>query len=127
MKQKATEMLESRSLIATVYHTHYRRGLFKWIQDYEDASTERVLPGEKVWDDDGSKKCRFYQSIQNIGMVDTVFFKELVRNKSFIETCIFLRLHAVRHDQQNKDIVTRQVNATSQSSSSNKGIRLNRY
>jgi hypothetical protein len=51
--------------------------------------------------------------------VDTVF-EELVRNKSFIETCNFLRSHAVRHDQQNKEKATRQVKHTSQPSSSNK-------
>jgi hypothetical protein len=50
-------------------------------------------------------------------MVDTVF-EELVRNMSFMDTCNFLRSHAVRYDQQTKDKATRQVNATSQSASS---------
>jgi hypothetical protein len=107
------------NFIPKVYHRHYRGGMFKWIQDYEDALTEPFLLGEKVWDDDGSKKRRFVQNAQNIGMVDTVL-EELVRNKSFIETCNFLRSHAVRHDQHTKDKSTRQVNATSQSSISNK-------
>ena len=107
------------NVIATVYHRHYRGGLFKWIQEYEDAFTELVLLGEKVWDNDGSKKRRFVQNAKNIGMLDTVF-EELVRNKSFIETCNFLRSHAVRHDQQTKDKATRQVNNANQSSSSNK-------
>jgi len=79
------------NVIATVYHRRYRGGLFKWIQDYEDAFTELVLLGERVWDDDGSKKRRFVQNSQNIGMVDTVF-EELVRKKSFIEACNFLKL-----------------------------------
>jgi hypothetical protein len=121
MKQKVTAMSESTSLknvITTVYSRHYRGGLFKWIQDYKDAFTELVLLGEKIWDD-CSKKRRFVQNAQNIGMVGTVF-EELVRNKSFIETCNFLRSHAVRHDQQNKDKATRQVNATSQPSTYNK-------
>jgi hypothetical protein len=48
-----------------------------------------------------------------VGIVDTVF-EELVRDKFFIKTCNFLRSHAVRHDQQTKDKVTRQVNTTSQ-------------
>jgi hypothetical protein len=52
-------------------------------------------------------------------MMDTVF-EELVRNKTFIETCNFLRSHAVCHDQQNKEKATRQVNTTSQPSTSNK-------
>jgi hypothetical protein len=69
------------------------------------------LLGQKTWDDDDSKKRRFVQNAQNIGMVDTVF-EELVRNKSFIETCNFLRSHAIRHDQQNKEKATRQVNIT---------------
>jgi hypothetical protein len=57
--------------------------MFKWIQDYEDAFTEIVSLGEKVWDDDCSKKCLFFPNCQNIGMVNTVF-EELVRNNSFI-------------------------------------------
>jgi hypothetical protein len=72
-----------------------------------------------TWKEYGSKKRRFVQNAQSIGMVDTIF-EELVRNKSFIETYNFLRSHAVRHDQQFKDKATRQVNATSQPSSSNK-------
>jgi hypothetical protein len=107
------------NVITTVYNRHYRGGLLKWIQDYEDAFTELVLLGEKIWNDNGSKKRRFIQNVQNIGMVDTVF-EELVQNKSFIETCNFLRSHAVRHDQQSKDKATRQVNATNQPSNSNK-------
>jgi hypothetical protein len=105
------------NVITTVYHGHYRGGQFKWIQEYEDAFTEFTLLGEKVWDDDGIKKCLFVQNAQNIGMVDTVF-DELVRNKSFIETSNFLRSHDIRHDQQTNDKATRQVNTTSQSTAS---------
>jgi hypothetical protein len=35
-------------------------------------------------------------------MVDTAF-EELVKDKSFIEACNFLRSHAIRHDQQNQE------------------------
>jgi hypothetical protein len=52
-------------------------------------------------------------------MVDDVF-EELVGNKPFIETCNFLRSHALSYDQQIKEKATRQVNATSRPSSSNK-------
>jgi hypothetical protein len=52
-------------------------------------------------------------------MVDTVF-EELVRVKSFIETCNFLRSHAIRHDQQSKEKATRQVNSTRQATSASK-------
>jgi hypothetical protein len=48
------------NVITTVNHRHYRGGLFKWIHDYEDAFTELVLLGEKIWDDDGSKKRRLF-------------------------------------------------------------------
>jgi hypothetical protein len=47
-------------------------------------------------------------------MVDTVF-EALVSDKSFLETCNFLRSHAIRHDQQNKEKNARQINSTSQS------------
>jgi hypothetical protein len=107
------------NVITTVYHRNYRGGLFKWIQDNEDAFTELVLLVEKIWNDDGSKKRRFVQNVQNIGMVDTVF-EELVRNKSFIGTCNFLRSNSVRHDQQTKEKATSQGNAISQPSNSNK-------
>jgi hypothetical protein len=47
-------------------------------------------------------------------MVDTVFHA-LVSDKSFLETCNFLRSHAIRQDQQNKEKDARQINSTSQS------------
>jgi len=101
------------NVITNVFQRNFRGGLFKWIQDYEDAFTELVLLGQKAWEDDDSKKRRMVQNAQNIGMVDTVF-EELVRNKTFIETCNFLRSHAIRHDQQNKERIARQINAANQ-------------
>jgi hypothetical protein len=77
---------------------NYRGGLDKWIQDYEDAFTELALLGQKTSNDDDIKKYRFVHNAQNIGLVDTVF-EELVSDKSFIETCNFLRSHAIRLDQ----------------------------
>jgi hypothetical protein len=59
------------------------------------------------------------QNAQNIGMVDTVF-EALVDDKSFLETCNFLRSHATRHDQQKKEKNARQINNTSQSSGTTK-------
>jgi hypothetical protein len=56
---------------------------------------------------------RFVQNAQNIGLVDTVF-EELVSDKSFIETCNFLRSHAIRLDQQYKEKAARQTQNTSQ-------------
>jgi hypothetical protein len=46
-------------------------------------------------------------------LVDTVF-EELVSDKSFIETCNFLRSHAIRLDHQYKEKATRQIHNTSQ-------------
>jgi hypothetical protein len=34
------------SVINTVFHSNYRGGLVKWIQDYEDAFTELALVGQ---------------------------------------------------------------------------------
>jgi hypothetical protein len=89
------------NVITTVFNRHYKGGLFKWVQDYEDAFTELVLLGQATWNDDDIKKRRLVQNAQNIGMVDTVF-EALVNDKSFSETCNFLRSHAIRHDQQAK-------------------------
>jgi hypothetical protein len=50
-------------------------------------------------------------------LVDTVF-EELVFDKSFIETCNFLRSHAIRLDQQYKEKAARQIHNTSQLCSS---------
>jgi hypothetical protein len=47
-------------------------------------------------------------------LVDTGF-EEVVSDKSFIETCNFLRLHAIRLDQQYKEKAARQIHNTSQS------------
>jgi hypothetical protein len=46
-------------------------------------------------------------------LVDTVF-EELVIDKSFIETCNFLRSHAIRLNQQYKEKAARQIHNTSQ-------------
>jgi hypothetical protein len=48
-----------------------------------------------------------------MGMVDTVF-EALVNNKSFQETCNFLRPHAIRHDQQDKEKNARQIHTSCQ-------------
>jgi hypothetical protein len=76
--------------MTSVFHRNYKEVVIKWIQDYEDASTELVLLGQNTWNDDNIKKRQFVQNAQNIGMLDTVF-EELVNDKSFIETCNFLR------------------------------------
>ena len=98
---------------------HYKGGLIKWIQDYEDAFTELSLLGQKTWKDDDIKKRRLVQNAQNIGIVDTIL-EELVSDKSFTETCNFLRSHAIRYDQQNKENAARQINGTNQSTKRNK-------
>jgi hypothetical protein len=87
----------------------------KWIQDYEDAFTELVLLGQKTWNDDEIKKHRFVQNTQNIGLFDTGF-EESIDEKSFIETCDFLRSRAIRLDQQYKEKAARQIHDASQSS-----------
>jgi hypothetical protein len=48
-------------------------------------------------------------------LVDTVF-ELLVSDKSFIETCNFLRSHAIRLDQQYKEKAARQIHNAIQSS-----------
>jgi hypothetical protein len=112
------------SVINTVFHRNYREGLVKWIQDYEDAFTELDLLGQKTWNDDEIKKRRFVQqNAQNIGLVDTVF-EELVNDKSFIETCNFLRSHAIRLDQQYKEKCARQIHNPSQLSNRAKKDKL---
>jgi hypothetical protein len=47
-------------------------------------------------------------------LVDTVF-EELVSDKSFIETCDFLRSRAIRLDQQYKEKYARQIHNATQS------------
>jgi hypothetical protein len=107
------------SVINTVFHLSYRGVLVKWIQDYEDAFTESPLLGQKTLNDDEMKNCCFVLNAQNIGLVDTVF-EELVSDKSFIETCDFLRSYAIRLDQQYKVKATRQIHNTNQLSNTAK-------
>jgi hypothetical protein len=65
-----------------------------------------ALLGQKTWNDDEIKKRCFVQNAQNIGLIDTVC-EEVVSDKSFIETCNFLRSYAIRLDQQYKEKATR--------------------
>jgi hypothetical protein len=76
------------NVINTVFNRNYRRGLVKWIQDYEDAFTELALLWQKTWNDDEIKKHRFLQNAKNIGPVDTVF-EEIVSDKSFYRNLQF--------------------------------------
>jgi hypothetical protein len=94
------------SFINKVLNHNHRGRLVKRIQHYEDAFTELVLLGQKTWNDDEIKKSRFVQNAQNIDFVYAVF-EELVNYESFIETCDFLRSHAIRLDQQYKEKATR--------------------
>ena len=93
--------------------------MVKWIQGYEGVFTELSLLGQKTWKDDDIKKRRLVQNAQNIGIVDTVL-EELVSHKSFTETCNFLRSHATRYDQQNKENAARQIHGTNQSTHNTK-------
>jgi hypothetical protein len=118
---RVIEDLESKSILILQTHliNNWKLSLGKWIQDYEDAFTDLVLIGQKTWNNDEIKKRRFVQNAQNIGLVDTVF-EELVSDKSFIETCNFLRSHAIRLDQQYKEKAARHIYNASQSSNRDK-------
>jgi hypothetical protein len=107
------------NVITTVFHRNYRGGLVKWIQDYEDSFTELIILVQKTWNDDDIRKLQLIQNAQNIGLIDTVI-EELVSNKSFTETCNFLRSHAIRYDHQNKEKAARQIHGNNQSSSRTK-------
>jgi hypothetical protein len=78
-----------------------------------------VLLGQATWNDDDIKKRCLVQNAQHICMVDTGF-EALVSDKSFLETCNFLRLQAIRYDQQNKEKNARKINNASQSSGATK-------
>jgi hypothetical protein len=97
-------------VINTVFNHNYRGGHNKWIQDYEDIFTELALLGQKTWNDDEIQKRLFVQNL-----VDKVF-EELVNDKSFIENCNYLKSHAIRLDQQYKEISAREIHNTIQSS-----------
>jgi hypothetical protein len=97
----------------------------KWIQDYEAAFTELALFAQKTWNDVETRKRFFVQNAQNIGSVATVF-EELVSDKSFIETCRFLRSHSIKLDQQYKETAARQIHNVSQSSNRTKKDKVKR-
>jgi hypothetical protein len=61
------------NVIITVFHQHYKGGLFKYVEDYQDAFTELAILGQAIWNDDYNKKRRLVQNAQNICMVETVF------------------------------------------------------
>jgi hypothetical protein len=53
---KNVRIKKLENVITTVFHRHYKGGLFKSIQDYEDAFTELVILGQVTWNDDNIKK-----------------------------------------------------------------------
>jgi hypothetical protein len=59
-------------------------------------------------------------------LVDTVF-EELVSDKSFIETCNFLRSHAIRLDQKYKEKAARQIQNSSQLSGKSKKNKVKKF
>jgi hypothetical protein len=99
------------------------KGAVEMVHDYEDAFKDLFLIGQTTWNNDDIKKRRLVQNAQNIGMVDMVF-EALLNDKSFSETCNFLRSHAIRHDQQAKQKNARQVHSTCQPTSSTKKDKL---
>jgi hypothetical protein len=107
------------NVITTVFHRHYGAGLLNWIQEYEDTFQNLLYLDRRHGVMINSKKRWFLENTLKIGIDDTVC-DELAREKSFIETCNFLWSHAIRHDQQNKEKATRQVNSTNQAISANK-------
>jgi hypothetical protein len=84
--------------MTTVFHRNYKGGLVKWILDYKDTFTELVIFAQKYWDDDDAEKRRLIQKGQNIGLLDAVI-EELVTDKSYLETCNFLREKTARKMQ----------------------------
>jgi hypothetical protein len=56
---KNVRIKELENVITTVFHRHYRGGLFKWVQDYKDAFTELVILDQATWNDDDIKKTVF--------------------------------------------------------------------
>jgi hypothetical protein len=112
-KYRNVRIKKLESVITSVFNRYHKGGLFKWVQDYEDAFTELVLLGQTNWNNDDIKIRHLVQNEQNIGMVDTVF-EVLVNDISFSETCNFLMSHAIRHDQQVKEKNARQIHNTCQ-------------
>jgi hypothetical protein len=117
MRQTTIGMLELRSLKTS--SQLFSIDIIKEAYFYEDAFTELILLGQKTWNDDDIRKRRLVQNAQNIGMVDTVF-EAVVSDKSFLETCNFLRSNVIRHDQQSKEKNARQNKSTSQSPGTSK-------
>jgi hypothetical protein len=86
----------------------------KWVQDYKDAFTELVRLDQATLNDDDIKERCLVQNAQNTGMVDTIF-EALANDKSFLETCNFLRSDAITNNEQNREKNARQIKNTSQS------------
>jgi hypothetical protein len=53
---KNVRIKKLENAITTVFHRHYKGGLFKWVYDYEDEFTELVILGQATWNNDDIKK-----------------------------------------------------------------------
>jgi hypothetical protein len=86
------------SVINTIFHRDHRGVLVKWNQYYEDSFTELILAEKYLGMMMKSRSFALYITLKILVwliQVDTVF-EELVSDKSFIQTCNFLRSHAIR-------------------------------
>ena len=63
--------MQLKNMIATPFHRHYKGGLIKWVQDYENAFAELATLGEKAWSDDNAKKRRLINNAQNLDIASS--------------------------------------------------------
>ncbi len=81
-------------VISMEYSRHYPGGLFKWIQNYENAFTELVLLGVEAWKNDAEKKRRMIANACSIG-IQPIILNQMTKSQNFNEFCNTLRTHAI--------------------------------
>jgi hypothetical protein len=104
------------SVINTVFHRNYKEDLLNGSKTMKMTSQNWFYLNRRLgmMMNQEASVCTEYAKH---GLVDTVF-EELVSDKSFIETCNFLRSHAIRIDQQYKEKAARKIHLSMISSPS---------
>jgi ribosomal protein L21E len=104
------------SVINTLFHRNYRGRLVKWIQDYKDAFTVHRdgFMGKRLGMMMKSRSVTLYRMLKILVLL-IQFLKNQLVISVFIETCNFLRSHAIRLDQQCKEEDAREIHNARQS------------
>ena len=84
------------AVIQVAYHNNYKGGFTKFVDDYEAAFAELNILDKDNWQTDNAKKRRLYEN----GLPPAMYWiQKDMADKSFTQTCAFLRVMAAKQNR----------------------------